>query len=126
MSVRPLPWSQVESDTELSLTFDVAIYSLEAIERAAYWLTDRCYVKIEELDTGQAIRVRLVSKNAPEDLRAILGEFGNRVLDEQLRRQIARETGAIRDIIVAQAFAEANLDDGQDADYREDPEGIGP
>ena len=125
MSVGPLPWSQVEHETEFTLTFDVTIYSIEAIERAAYWVTDRCYVKIEELDSGQTIRVRLVSKNATEDLRAILGGFGNRVLDEQLRRQIARETGAIRDIIVAQAFAEANLDEGQDADYREDPEGIG-
>ena len=120
----PLPWSQIESDTELILTFDPAVYSLEAIQRACYWLTDRCYVHIETVP-DQLIRARLALKNSAESPRVLAGEFGNRVLDEQLRRQIGAETRGIRDVIVAQAFAEADLEDSREADYKEDPEGIG-
>lgn len=124
MPLDPLPWSQQESDTELTLTFDLAIYSLEAIQRACYWLTDRCYAHIETPSPEQA-RVRLVLKNPSESLRDLAGDLGNRVLDEQLRRQISAETQAVRDLIVAQAFAEADLEESREGDYNEDHEGIG-
>jgi len=119
-----LPWAQVESETELTLTFDAAVYSLEALQRACYWLTERCYVYIETLPDEQ-IRARLVLKNSADSLRGLAGEFGNRVLDEKLRRQINAETQGIRDVIVAQAFAEADIEDSREADYNEDPEDIG-
>lgn len=125
MSENPLPWTRVESDSEVTMVLDTGIYSLEAIQRACYWLTDRCHVLLQPAERAQDVRARLVLKDPKGSIREIVGEFGNRVLDEQLRRQIADETKTIRDLIVTQAFAEAELDDNRGGDYVEDPEDIG-
>ena len=119
-----LPWSEIENERELVLSFDARAYSLEAIQRAAHWMTDRCFVVVEKDPSGASIRVRVATKDgAPQ--RALAGELGNRVLDEELRRQIATETRAIREAIVAQAFAEGDLGDHRGATLTDDPEGIG-
>ena len=120
-----LPWTRVENESELTMILDTTIYPLEAIQRACYWLTDRCHVLLEPAERPQDIRARLVSKAPRQDMREIAGEFGNRVLDEELRRQIRDETKTIRDLIVTQAFAEAELDDDRGGDYIEDPKAIG-
>ena len=108
------------------MTLDTAIYSLEAIQRACYWVSDRCHVFLEPAERADGVRARLVLKDPQWQLRDIAGEFGNRILDEQLRRQIADETRPLRDLIVTQAFAEADFEDNRGGDYREDPENIGP
>ena len=125
MIVSPLPWTQVQSDSELTMTLDTAVYSLEAIQRACYWLADRCYVFLEPAEPAEGVRARVVLKDPQGSLQEIAGEFGNRILDEQLRRQIADETRTVRDFIVTQAFAEADIGDSRSGNYIEDPENIG-
>jgi His-Xaa-Ser system protein HxsD len=120
-----LPWTEAEGNGELVLSFDARVYSLEAIQRAAHWMTDRCYVVVEKDHPGEFVRVRLASKNG-ELPRTLAGELGNRVLDEELRRQILMETKTIREAIITQAFAEADLDDNRGASFADDPERIGP
>lgn len=120
-----LPWAEAERPGEFVLTFDARAYSIEAIQRAAFWLTDRCYVSIEMDGSGQFSRVRVAAKHG-ELSRTLAGELGNRVLDEELRRQVLAETRLIREAIVTQAFAEADLGDHRGAPFAEDPEGIGP
>ncbi len=105
----PLPWTEVLNDSELVLTFEASLYSIESIQRASYWFTDRCYVHLDHTRDSPVVRARLVAKDASQDQRALAGEFGNRVLDEELRLRIASETKPVRELIVAQAFAEADL-----------------
>jgi len=105
-----LPWTQLEEDGELSFAVDTALYSVDAIQRAAYWLSDRCYVRLEPAQSG-SLRVRLVARDEGASLKQLAGEFGNRLLDEQVRRQISLETAAVRDLLVRQAFVEADFGD---------------
>ncbi len=125
MSDQPLPWTIEESPAEVVLAFDARVYSLEAVERAMYWMTDRCFVLVEKDAPGDRIRARMTAKNS-ESMRTLAGELGNRVLDEELRRQILAETRPIREAIVEQAFAEADLGDNRGATFADDPEHIGP
>jgi His-Xaa-Ser system protein HxsD len=105
-----LPWAVVVSEAELTITLSTAIFELPAIERACYWMTDRCYVRLEPGEMAGEIRARLASKLGQVNLHELVGEFGNRLLDEQLRLRIGEETRTVRELIVAQAFAEADLD----------------
>ena len=98
----------MQAENLLVVSVDESIYSRDALLRACYWLTDRCYVFIVREDEHR-YAVQLRSKSTTEDLQAIAGEFENRLLDQQLRLDIARETASLRELIVAKAFADTDL-----------------
>jgi len=112
----------------LGLAVDLSVFSQEAVLRTAYKLTDRCYLFVErEATAGGRLVVTFRSKADGTALQDLVGEFSNELIDQQLREQLAREAGPIREILVAQAFAEGNLLDPQrdEGDYVADPKGIG-
>lgn len=120
------PCVQTLDGPTVAVEIDLAIFSIPAILRACYHFTDRCFVFVHR-SGAEAVTVFLQTKS-PELQGAIAaGEFSNRLVDEQLRVTIAAETGAIRELVVAQAFAEGNLlDESRDeGDYQTDPLGIG-
>jgi His-Xaa-Ser system protein HxsD len=110
-----------------AVEIDLGIYSLEAVLRACYKLTDRCYLLLARGMTPDRLLVFTQAKHPEQGVEALIGELANELLDQQLRRVIAEEAGAVRELIVAQAFAEGNLLDGDrdDGDYEADPRGIG-
>ena len=119
-------WTKVASDKTLTLEIDTAIYSLEALFRVCYAFTDRCYLFLEPATKDTSIVVRITGKKPDFDLDTVAGEFSNALIDERVRRSIATETMSIRELIVAQAFAEVNILDRSlaEASYVEDPKGI--
>ena len=101
-----------------TLTVQQHVYSVDALLRACYWFTDRAFLFLEE-ESSDAIRVHITAKTG-QDLEAVTGEFMNRLLDEELRVRLHAETMPIRDLIIAQAFADTTLDETS-ADYHDDP-----
>ena len=114
--------------TRIAVEVDLSIYSLEAIVRAAYKFTDRCYVFLSR-DPNQpgAVITVLTPKDQTTDLEAVVGDFSNELVDQRLRASLEAQFGQVRTLIVAQAFSEGNLLDPvqDDGDYRSDPHGIG-
>lgn len=96
---------------------DLSIYPLDVVKRAAYALSGRCFITFER--RGETLLVQLL-----QDLE---GEFANALLEQSLRAAIAEETRGIRELIVAQAFAEADLLDRRESesDCENDVRGIG-
>lgn len=98
----------------ITLTVDDRIYSVAALLRTAYWFTDRAYVFVS---TGgeHALKVHIKTKPptlespARHSLADIAGEFGNALLDHQLREEIEERTGKIRELLVLRALGEADL-----------------
>jgi His-Xaa-Ser system protein HxsD len=111
----------------VALEIDLGVYSLEAVLRAGYKLTDRCYLLFTRSTVPDRLRAFLQAKRDGEDVEVLVRELANELLDQQLRRMIAEEVGPVRELIVAQAFAEGNLldRDRDDGDYESDPRGIG-
>lgn len=108
-------WLQSDlSGDIITLTVDEQVYSTTALLRAAYWFTDRAYIFISR-PTDQSFCVHIKAKppslEAPAavSLQDIAGEFGNALLDYQLREIIEERTGNVRDLIVAKALGEAGL-----------------
>ncbi len=107
------------------LDLDYDIYTADVIFRVAYDFTDRCFVFLSR-PTDAVIRVALAPKVPEAPLGDVAGAFANALIDERVRQRVERETRPIRELLVAQAFSEADLLDRRntEADDRDDPRGI--
>lgn len=108
----------------VSVSVEIAIYPLDVVLRACHAFTGRCYVFAHDVRDG-VVMVDFESKDE-SPLGELTGEFKNALLDHTLRARIAVETQAIRELLVAQAFCEADLlDRGTlNSDENLDPRGI--
>lgn len=91
------------------IDFEVEIYPLTAIKRAAYWFTDRCYLFLSWRDEKkELVRVCFRGKTQLSDaeLKLLCCEFCNSVLDFCLREVVSAETKVERESIVRRAFSE--------------------
>lgn len=98
--------SFLEDGRRVSFTLDTSVYPREAIFGAAYLFVDRCFLFFTAPAEGQ-VEVRLKPKDAPSEagaLEALAGEFGNALLDQVLRAQVADSTGKLREYAFARAF----------------------
>ena len=110
---------------EVILRFDASVYRLDAIKKAAYRFSDRCFAQIKSIDVNE-VEVTLRSRKSDIDPDDLIGSFSNEVLDQELRATVAAETAGIRDLLIAQAFSATTLLDnaGERASYEADPLGI--
>jgi His-Xaa-Ser system protein HxsD len=100
-------------DDVLSVDVIESVYSRDAVLRTAYWFTDRCYLFITRPGPG-FLRVQFKARALKSDLvvealQEVAGEFLNSLLDHQIRQDIESQTGRIRELLVAKAFAEAGV-----------------
>lgn len=98
----------VETTADFTLEFDLGVYSLVAIQKAAYSFGDRFSVEIKKPDAS-TVQVVLTAKRRLPDIGQVPGEFRNEVLDQHLRQIVLNETSGIRDLLIAQAFSRTNL-----------------
>jgi len=100
-----------------TIRIDLAAYPLDIVLRTCHVFTARCHLFVRAIEDGAAI------VEMSDDLT---GEFKNALLDNQLRARIADETRTIRELLVAQAFCEADLLDRSEieSDESTDPRGI--
>lgn len=93
-----------------TLTFDLAVYSLLAVEKAAYRFSDRFACQLES--TAAGLKVELTPKRADmsdESRDIALNDFKIEVLDQNLREKIKLETAPVRNLILAHAFSRTGL-----------------
>ena len=111
----------------IAIPVDLQVYSLDAAMRAAYKLTDRCFVFLERDQSSGGLMVFLIARSPSADLSPLALEFRNELLDQQLRCRLEEQFRDVRTLIVAQAFSEGNLvdPDADAGDYRDDPLGAG-
>jgi His-Xaa-Ser system protein HxsD len=116
---------------DLSIEIDTQLYSASAAMRAAYKFTDRYHVALQRPSDSAESRLTVIlrPKSASQivDEPRLRGDFLNELLDQRLRETLEAEFGAVRELIVAQAFADTNLLDPtrEDGNYIDDALGIG-
>lgn len=90
------------------IQFDTSANSVDAVQRAAYKLSDRLSSDVA-LD-GTVVRCVLhFSDDAAADVDGLVAEFRNEVLDQTLRERIRHETQDVRNLILAVAFSNTGL-----------------
>ncbi len=104
---------------------DLGIYTPQALFRVLYQFTGDYFVYVAPQEAN-AVDVYLTAKDAGARPVDLAGRFANALVDEQVRRDIAEETRPVRELLVAEAFAAADLLDhsGTEADYHDDPRRI--
>jgi His-Xaa-Ser system protein HxsD len=109
------------------LRVDTGIYPLEAVYAAAYVFIARCWVLLDKPEPNR-IRVTLTAKNAgvsADDLRALVGEFGNELLSCAWRHEITKTNRAMIEAVTMQAFGGAmgppSLDELAAFDFTDEP-----
>ena len=110
------------------IEIDTSIYSRDAVVRASYKFTDRCYILLDSEPSRERHLLAYLDPKTPTiSLDSLYGDFVNELLDQRLREHLEAQFGGIRSLIVAQAFAEGNLldHDREEGDYVADPRGIG-
>jgi His-Xaa-Ser system protein HxsD len=110
MSVSGIGTDVLDDGTHV-VSFDTSVYRLNAIKKSAYKFGGLFHVLIERHD--RAIEVRLKPKESCKSPDALVGEFCNEVLDQELRETVAGETAGIRDLLLAQAFSKTSLVDSE-------------
>lgn len=82
-----------------------AYYEQEAVMQASYKFTNACFIKIDAVEEGY---VGIWFKAKPQltiNPELLLCEFCNEVLDQQVRLDLEKRYGTIRDTIYQFAFS---------------------
>ena len=93
----------------LTVTFDMSTISLDALQRAAYAVTDLMTVDITASD-GTFV-CTLYPRNRTDDVDELAHRLRAEVIDQTLRLRIAAQTEPLRNLIFALAFSETGLGD---------------
>jgi His-Xaa-Ser system protein HxsD len=94
--------------TDREITFDMEHYSADAIQRAAYRLSDK--LSLDLAVRAGVFRCHLTIVSEDEDVVALtLHDFRNEVLDQVLRERIRDDTEGTRNVILSLAFSQTSL-----------------
>jgi His-Xaa-Ser system protein HxsD len=91
-----------------NIVVNTSIYNLEAIHAATYQFTSSYHVLITP-GADDSVTVILEAKDKGRDVSEDLKEFANALVDHQVRHQLDKINGRIRDLIVAHAFSPLDL-----------------
>ncbi len=90
----------------LEVTLSKEIYEREAVFAAAYALSGLCSNRVEPAQAGYVkVTLELLDPGKDTDLKAVEHKFMNELIDQQLRLDLEKRYGALRRLIVKQAFA---------------------
>ena len=89
----------IKSDGSIVIDFDKEIYELDEIKYTYNLLKDKCSMIIS--DNGDKIRVEIRPNIEPKEM---FNTFLSVLSNQQIRSQLLKENGKIRDLIVEHAF----------------------
>lgn len=98
-----------EAAPELQVCFAAELYSLDAIKRAAYRVSDRVIVEILQSSATITCILRPSPAARGGDTTQLEHDFRLEVLDQDLRARIAAETEPLRNLILSIAFSKTGL-----------------
>lgn len=98
---------------DLEVSFSSKVFDLETVKKAAYTFTDVCSIAIDIKDDTIVCKLSALKQSSDISLSEIADLLKNEVLDQDLRRKIAEETGPMRNVILAYAFSRTGLQNGE-------------
>ena len=106
------------------IIIDKNIYSLKAIFSAAYIFLEDFYIFLEEDEKGK-ILVQIKGKDEGQDLKKVVDEFKNELINAGLRLKVSEDNKKIREMIVSTALYGRIRNSDEGYKIINDPAGIG-
>ncbi len=99
-----------EQDGSVCILFDLTVHSETAIKKSVYkFAADFSVVLERTASNDMAVLVNFPASTNEDSRSSLVRALCNEVIDQDLREQIATETEATRNLILAQAFSKTNL-----------------
>ena len=98
-------WSKTD-DGKFLLKLSEKLYEKPAVMAAAYKFTHKCVILVQPLEEGY-LEVCFQAKNnecLDDIIPDLINDFCNEVLDQQVRLDLEKRYGSLRDTIVRHAF----------------------
>lgn len=92
-----------------NITINTRIYNIEAIHSATYQFTDYYHILTTPADVDSSVIVIFEAKDVKRDIGEDIKDFINALIDYQVRYQLDKNNGKIRNLIVEHAFSPLNL-----------------
>ncbi len=93
-----------------NIIIDTSLYDRDAINAASYAFTNNYHILVSRKDNASVTVIfELKNKTSPREISEDIKDFVNTVIDHQVRLQLDRVNGKIRDLIVAHAFSPFDL-----------------
>ncbi len=89
--------NEMVDDGAQVMSFNAAVYGLNAIKKAAYAFDDDFYIFIEPHE--RMTEVCLIPKECRKPPAALVGAFCNEVLDQELRERVTAEITGIHNLL---------------------------
>jgi His-Xaa-Ser system protein HxsD len=103
-------WAFDPRDRVVRTVFDLGVYRLAAIQKAAYKFANQTTLRLGEIQDNHIAAAFLFPADTSEDsIRNVMRLLFEELLDQELRERIGEETHAIRALILAQAFSRTDL-----------------
>lgn len=93
----------------VNVTFDLAVFSVDAVKTACYKFLDRFTSDIESCDGKVICHLSFDEKLSEAAVSANVDNLKKEVLDQDLRLKLKAETEPIRNLILAHAFSKTGL-----------------
>jgi His-Xaa-Ser system protein HxsD len=101
--------SEIKEDTA-HVRLMKEIYDKEDVLNATYKMTDKYSVLIKPVgDHEMLVIIEPKSQQSVEELESAVSDFCNEVLDQQIRLDLEKRFGRIRELIVEHAFSPLDL-----------------
>jgi His-Xaa-Ser system protein HxsD len=95
---------------EIEIILSKRLYQKEAVIAATYMFTGEFRTKIEPEQTDKVkVTLKPIVKEKPVDPEQTLTRFMNEIIDQQLRLDLDKSYGKLRELIVRQAFFPVDL-----------------
>ena len=94
---------------EAKIEFDLGVFSIESIKRAAYRFSDRCAFDVSISGESALCVLFFPDTVTPELIDEVTSNLRREVLDQDLRQSIRAETESVRNVILAHAFSRTAL-----------------
>jgi His-Xaa-Ser system protein HxsD len=97
------------ASTGVVLVFDERMFSIEAVQKAAYRFIHLFAMDMSLGDGNITCTLSPSQEHSPEGLEHYISEFKKEVLDQYLRIKIKAETEDVRNLILGIAFSNSGL-----------------
>jgi His-Xaa-Ser system protein HxsD len=94
---------------KMDISFDSAVYSLDAVKAACYRFLDRFAAEIELHERKILCHLTFDESISEASVSANLENLKKEVLDQDLRIRLKAETEPVRNLILAHAFSKTGL-----------------
>ena len=115
-------------DGEILVFADAELFSRAAIFKCLYWYGDKFHTSVilaDEKTYSISLKALGSAGISEEDLPGYLQKLERDLIDFQLRDMISKETGNVRDLLIAKAFSNGEFDEEPPGEVS-DPVGFNP